>query len=123
MTTNAENGESLLARLMCRPPLRFGTALFLGGIIALVTILLMRTLIDEYDEAASDAIVRIFKLKTVSIADNDHKALAYGEHSDAGRSKTNSPAEANAASTDKTADELQEILRKKREMISILEEG
>jgi len=101
---------------------RFGLALFLGSIVALTTILMMKTFIDEYDDVASDTIVRVFKLQTVSLADSDYQALPYNsEYADEGDNKVNSTEGSDIATTDKKSKASQEILRKRQEIISILE--
>ncbi len=103
--------------------LRFGLALFLAGILALIIILMMKSFIDDYDALASDAMLRIFKLQTVSLTDEDYEALPYSEYSDEGLSESNSPEQVSISATDTQSEELQAILRKKKEIISILEEG
>ena len=93
----------------------------MGGIMAIVTLLIMKSLINDYDEATENAVFRIFNLNTVTLTDKGYTAVPYSEYSDEGLKNINTEEQVNIPETETKSKELQEILRKKNEIITILE--
>lgn len=106
---------------------RFGIAVLLGMIITISLIYLMKGMITRYDTAATQAVMDLFTVDTIELDEEMQEELDYirsrvrRENSrsvTAAAPDNSSPAESYQPQTEA----LREILRKKQEMISILEE-